>query len=116
MKDDKSPYVYIAELEAEVRELQALLAPKLRRPGKWRLCDKEYAVLRAISAGNGAAVSPLRIHRAIYGRCARSPEALRQHVYHLRRKMAPYGVIIGFERPNGYWIDAAGLKIVRGES
>jgi DNA-binding response OmpR family regulator len=113
VKDDKSPYVRIAELEEENRQLRALLKPQLKRPAKWGLDNMEFQVLRAIIAGEGLPVSPERIRRAVWGRDVRSEHVLRQHIYYLRKKMAPHGVSIVLQRPTGYWIDAAGLRIVR---
>lgn len=113
MKDDKSPYVRIAELEAEVRELRALLKPDMRKFEPWGLTNAEHVILSAIAAGNGACVSRERLHRTVYGRRYVGPVALRSHVFHLRKKMSPHGVTIFCRSLQGYWIDAAGLKIVR---
>ena len=113
MKDDKSPYVRIAELEEENRQLRALLKPELRRPDAWGLTRMEHDALRAIYGGGGGVVSKKRIETALYGRRCPDPVCLRCHLANLRRKMKPYGVLIHLKWSQGYFLDADGLRIVR---
>lgn len=115
MKDDKSPYVRIAELEKENRQLRELLKPNLRRVNLWNLTDSEHDILCALVAGYGhnRYVSITRLHRALYGHQVRCAEALRTHICHLRAKMQPHGVAIHCRSKQGYWLDAAGLKVLR---
>lgn len=107
----------ISELEEEVRQLRALLAPKVSTPGKWRLGPMEKAVFCAIAAGKGDYVSSERIMVVLDGR-RRAPIGapditMRQYVMRLRRKLAPFGIVIESWQYYGYRLSEASLRVLK---
>lgn len=61
MRDDKSPYVRIAELEEENRQLRMLPKPDIRKVEPWNLTPTQHDILSAIVAGSGHYVSRERL-------------------------------------------------------
>ena len=107
----------LAELEEEVRQLRALLAPKVSTPGKWLLAPMEKVVFAAIAAGRGDFISSERIIAVMDGR-RRAPIGapditMRQYVLRLRRKLAPFGIVIESRQYYGYRLSAASSRALK---
>jgi two-component system, cell cycle response regulator CtrA len=105
---------HIEELEETVRQLREQLVPDVTFPREIGLTRMENAVLSFLLARSPNVVSRDRITHAIYFDKDDAPvsKVVDVMVFHLRRKLAPYGVEILTRWGSGFAIDRAGASIL----
>lgn len=116
VKDDKSPYVRIAELEEECRQLRIALLnavrPPMQFPAEWGVTRNEGRILMALCGANGRVVSRDHLNYAIHAQNL-SEKNLDVYIYRLRGRLKRVGAKIICKPCFGWALDSAGLKTIR---
>ena len=114
MQRESELLALLGRKEEEIRQLRAMLVPRIEFPREWKLQPAETKILRHLFGVAPRRCSKQEIKDMLYWRRDEQPESgLETRVAKIRAKLRPFGIIISSQRGMGYWLNEKDADLIR---